>query len=501
MLTLFAMPMLAAWAGIVACPADAPTVSKTTPATIECRIVATPHGRIVVRPSVAHAEPNARVVTVVTCNAAQTSAPADDAVSPPRDQPRTGVSEPGARATSGMGWLTTVSSGASAASPAPEPGEEDDDENDESDEPLIASGGPWLGIQFGPVPEAVAAHLNTKNGMILLNIVKGAPADEAGLRQYDVVLSIGGREINTDIKEIGEAAKQLQTGQIVEIKLIRGGKPMSASLTVGVRPDNVKKLEYKYETPPEVASAQFQSIAPQFYTLRNGHLFEPDADAYKQLQSLLPLMREKQAIESLRGLKGLSRSFAIVRQTEDGQTIEIRTEPDGKIKVSRTDKDGDKSSHVYASEDELKAEDADAFKVYDESRKGHAAGAFVKPDGHSFSWNFKRGAPNFDKRLQEALEAYRRTMKTSRLNAKELEKAQAQFEKHMRELFDESFGQKSEGVSFQRRGDGSIEVTTRGGGDELVEVFKDENALKNNRPDIYKRYTELRTAEVESPKK
>jgi len=42
----------------------------------------------------------------------------------------------------------------------------------------IEAGGPWLGIQFGPVPKPLAAHLGIDpgEGQMVLNVVEGSPS-------------------------------------------------------------------------------------------------------------------------------------------------------------------------------------------------------------------------------------------------------------------------------------------------------------------------------------
>lgn len=378
------------------------------------------------------------------------------------------------------------------------------DQQDDPAEQAAQAGGPWLGVQFGPVSDALAAHLHTKNGMVILNIVKGSPADEAGLQQYDVVTSVDGRQLGNKPMDLANLVKTLRTGEKAELQLIRGGKQTSMSVTVGERPENWSAQGYKYEEPQEAVHAQYQNLLPQLYTYKNGKLTLPDADAVKRWQSMIPLLREQEGAGTF-STNGGTRTFSIIRKNDDGQTIELRSEAGGKIKVNRTTKDGEKTTHVYANDQELKSDDAEAYKLYSESQVNQGADGFGKFGGGAFGWdNFDwNGNADFDKKIREAIESYQKTLEEmqkskawSNLNqsGKNGDKASKLFESRIRALA-------SPKVSIQPRDDGSIEVRIRKGDDEMVQTYKNEAELKDKRPDLYKRYNDLRAPQEESEKK
>src|SRR5439155_17068337 len=65
-----------------------------------------------------------------------------------------------------------------------------DDADDDEPADHSADVRAWLGIQFGPVPEVLASHLQNDGGAIVVNIARNSPADKAGLKRYDVILRI-----------------------------------------------------------------------------------------------------------------------------------------------------------------------------------------------------------------------------------------------------------------------------------------------------------------------
>jgi len=65
----------------------------------------------------------------------------------------------------------------------------------------IEPGGPWIGVQFGPVPKPLASHLQLSEGQgqMVLNVLKDSPADVSGIQQYDVITAIDGVETSKDM--------------------------------------------------------------------------------------------------------------------------------------------------------------------------------------------------------------------------------------------------------------------------------------------------------------
>jgi putative serine protease PepD len=62
-------------------------------------------------------------------------------------------------------------------------------------------------------------------------IVRGGPADKAGLRSGDLIILFDGRTISTP-EELIVAIRSKNVGDKVEIKYIRSGKTLTTSLTL-----------------------------------------------------------------------------------------------------------------------------------------------------------------------------------------------------------------------------------------------------------------------------
>ena len=99
---------------------------------------------------------------------------------------------------------------------------------------------PYLGISYGGVnPNLVWRYdLAVDNGVFVGEVVSGYPADEAGLKAKDVIVSFNGKEI-TSAEDLRQAIISCQIGQRVEIIYWRGNtkKTTYATLTESPAPD------------------------------------------------------------------------------------------------------------------------------------------------------------------------------------------------------------------------------------------------------------------------
>jgi S1-C subfamily serine protease len=91
---------------------------------------------------------------------------------------------------------------------------------------------PWLGVSLYTVDQMAINQLKLKvdKGVLLTQIVAGSPADKAGLKQYDVIVSIGGKTVTT-VDELTKILHSSTIGVPLEIKYWRGDKEYTTSVT------------------------------------------------------------------------------------------------------------------------------------------------------------------------------------------------------------------------------------------------------------------------------
>ena len=95
----------------------------------------------------------------------------------------------------------------------------------------------WLGVEAQDITPELAAsfHLNDAVGALIAGIVRGGPADRAGLRPGDILETIDGKEV-TDSSVMLNLIAALKPESDVEAMVYRGGKPKTVTVHVGKRP-------------------------------------------------------------------------------------------------------------------------------------------------------------------------------------------------------------------------------------------------------------------------
>jgi C-terminal processing protease CtpA/Prc len=105
---------------------------------------------------------------------------------------------------------------------------------------LFADGKPWIGIYMQDVtPDlAEAFDLSVSKGVVINDVAAKSPADNAGLKPKDVVLTWNGKTV-ANSEELTQLVGNSNVGDNVKLSVNRGGKNMDLSLEVGERKEPV----------------------------------------------------------------------------------------------------------------------------------------------------------------------------------------------------------------------------------------------------------------------
>ena len=96
------------------------------------------------------------------------------------------------------------------------------------------TGRPYLGISYFAVTDAqTAAQLGVNAyGVYIVEVVKGGPADKAGLQAGDRIVSMDGSEVATQ-SDLGTLMQNHKAGDAIEITVARGGQMQTVNVTLG----------------------------------------------------------------------------------------------------------------------------------------------------------------------------------------------------------------------------------------------------------------------------
>jgi S1-C subfamily serine protease len=117
----------------------------------------------------------------------------------------------------------------------------------------------YLGIEGGSITPEFAKVLNlpVKEGVIVQSVVKGGPADKAGLEGGKTSVTIGGAQIKVGgdiitevngkkingMEEVVELVNEDKPGEEVELTILSGGQTKHATVTLGKRPASVEEAQ------------------------------------------------------------------------------------------------------------------------------------------------------------------------------------------------------------------------------------------------------------------
>ena len=100
----------------------------------------------------------------------------------------------------------------------------------------VETGGAYLGIEMEDVTtDNMASYkLASERGVIVRNVVKGSPAEAAGLQEKDVILQYAGTAVFS-ARQMSRLVRETPVGRKVELAVSRDGKPLTLTAKIGKR--------------------------------------------------------------------------------------------------------------------------------------------------------------------------------------------------------------------------------------------------------------------------
>lgn len=116
---------------------------------------------------------------------------------------------------------------------------------------------PYIGVSVGNVPESYIKDLQLENtdGAYVDQVPMGGPAFKAGIKTYDVILSVNGAKVKTR----DELIAKIQTFKVndkVTLNLVRDGKKMDVVVTIGDKNSDPSALKQQQQQLQEQQQQQ-----------------------------------------------------------------------------------------------------------------------------------------------------------------------------------------------------------------------------------------------------
>jgi S1-C subfamily serine protease len=106
----------------------------------------------------------------------------------------------------------------------------------ESGQKIPKEPAPFIGVALQDIDKSWVTdlQLDGTDGTIVSEVQRNSPAFKAGIRQYDVIVSMNGDKI-TNSEDLSTKVKALKVGDKANFTVVRNGKQMEVSVTIGDR--------------------------------------------------------------------------------------------------------------------------------------------------------------------------------------------------------------------------------------------------------------------------
>ncbi|MEW6078056.1 MAG: DegQ family serine endoprotease [Thermodesulfobacteriota bacterium] len=94
----------------------------------------------------------------------------------------------------------------------------------------------WLGVAIQPVSKEMAEYyqLQDNQGALVTDVFPGDPADKAGLKPQDIILTVNGKKV-TESRDLSALIADIPVGEKIPIEFMRDGKRKTVTATIAKR--------------------------------------------------------------------------------------------------------------------------------------------------------------------------------------------------------------------------------------------------------------------------
>jgi serine protease Do len=129
----------------------------------------------------------------------------------------------------------------------------------------------WLGVSIQDLTPGLAKsfELDSTKGALIAQVIKGSPAEKAGLKRGDVVISYDGEEI-TDTGSLRNKVADTAMGKEATVTALRDGERVELTVKIGSQQEEIKLLSASVKERLGVVIRPVSAKEAQEYDLDEG---------------------------------------------------------------------------------------------------------------------------------------------------------------------------------------------------------------------------------------
>ena len=202
----------------------------------------------------------------------------------------------------------------------------------------------YLGVYTEEVGAALSSHLKLKDqGLVIKKVVDGSPAEEAGLKKFDVLLKVGDKDIKAG-EPLADIIHQHKPGEKIDLKFIREGVESFMTVELG---ENFPQLSMK-EMKDRI------QVFPR--DLQGGNLGDIRIEILNNMDDLKKIRKRMMDLHNLNG--GIDKELQkmlerIAKQPRgpqnfqfNGSVSSVMSTTDGEHNITVKTQDGDRTAKI-----------------------------------------------------------------------------------------------------------------------------------------------------------
>ncbi len=356
----------------------------------------------------------------------------------------------------------------------------------------------WLGVQIGQITSMGDSEVTRESdGLKILNVAAGSPAEAAGFQQGDVVIEVNDVGLDGEVGGLVEVISSGAPGDRMKFTVLRDGERRNIVANLGSRAE-MGNVNWIFESSPD--AEMHDSLQTKARVMLRGEGGEWVMGDLAELHDLhLDDKLHNIIVDALPHSQGRTMQVTVdngqvtmtTTVTRDDATISVSLDGDGEITVMRKNADGVESTTTYASAEELLNQDAEAHAIYlealDRTQIHHGPGSFVTLEmlGENL---IDVDTDEILGNLEVEVEGLGNAMGNLQNNLQNV---------HLKVMPEVMRIRGMTRRSIHENSDGTIQVTIRKGGDELVTHYDNAADLEARSPVDYEAYLKLLDAEIE----